>query len=171
MENKMASPLGNVFSTVENQVSQYDDQTLWFIAKTLVVHIDQKKFEQLLFGGSKSPLHVRKHREVSVARIPLATSWKQVSFETNKAFCKPITVSDEAKQTLCESSIVWAETNIVSHQYVNTVREAIQVPCEPKTASAMAMWIAKSLVSCGLEIDLLIQLHAKLQDYFSYSQN
>jgi len=122
----MATPLGTVFSTAENQVSQCDDQTFGSIAETLVIHFDQEKFEQLLSGGSKSPLRVRKHREVSVARAPLANSWKQVSVETDKALCKPITVSGEAKQTLCESSTVSAETNIAPCQHVNTVREAIR---------------------------------------------
>jgi len=105
-------------------------------------------FEQLLSGGSKSPLHVRKHREVNVARAPLATSWKQVSVETNKALCKSITVSGEAKQTLCKFSTVSAETNITLCQYVNTMREAIKVPREPKTASAKVIWIEKFIILC-----------------------
>ena len=45
MENKMETPLGNAFSTVENQVSQYDEQTLRSIAETLVIHFDQEIFE------------------------------------------------------------------------------------------------------------------------------
>ena len=114
MENKMATPLGITFSTAENQVSQCDDQTFRSIVETLVIHFDQESFEQLLSRGSTNPLHVRKYRKVSVARAPLATSWKQVSIETNKALCKPITISGEAKQTLCESSTVSAETNIDS---------------------------------------------------------
>jgi len=55
MKNKMATPLGTLFSTAENQVSQCDDQTLGSIAETLVIHFDQEKFEQLLSRGSKSP--------------------------------------------------------------------------------------------------------------------
>ena len=54
MENKMATPLGNSFSTVENQVSQCDDQTFGSIAETLVIQFDQERFEQLS-GGSTSP--------------------------------------------------------------------------------------------------------------------
>ena len=61
---------------------QCDDQTLRSITETLVFHFDQEKFEQLLSRGSKSPLHVRKHREISIAKVPLATSKKQVSVET-----------------------------------------------------------------------------------------
>jgi len=95
----MATTLRITLSTTENQVSQCDNQTLGSIAETLVIHIDQERFE-LLSGGSTSPLHVRKHREVSVARAPLTTYWKQVFIETNKALCKPITVSGETKQTL-----------------------------------------------------------------------
>ena len=109
MENKTATLLGIVFSTAENQVSQCDDQTFGSIAETLVIHFDQERFEQLS-GGSASPLHV--HKEVSVVRVPLANSWNQVFVEINKALCKPITASGEAKQTLCESTTVSVETNI-----------------------------------------------------------
>ena len=123
MKNKMATPLGTYFSTVENQVSQCDDQTLGSIAETLVIHFDQEKFEQLLYGGITSPLHVHKHRKVRIARRALATSWKQVFVKTNKVLCKPITVSSEATQTLCESSTVSAETNIAPRQHVNIMRE------------------------------------------------
>ena len=47
MENKMKTSLGNAFSIVENQVSQYNDQTVGSIAETLVIHFDQERFEQL----------------------------------------------------------------------------------------------------------------------------
>ena len=70
----MATPLEKAFSTAENQVSQCDDQTFGSVAETLVIHFDQERFEQLLSGGSTSPPHMCKHREVSVARAPLATS-------------------------------------------------------------------------------------------------
>ena len=66
----------------------------------------------------------------------------------NKTLCKPITFSGKAKQTLYEPSTVSAETNITLRQHVNTMCETIKVPHEPKTASAKAMWIAKSVVSC-----------------------
>ena len=115
----------------------------------LVIHFDQERFEQLLSGCSTSPLHLRK--EVSVARAPLANSWKQVSIETNKALYKPITASGEAKQTLCESNTVSAETNIAPRQHVSTVSEAIKVPREPKTTPTKAMWIAKHVVSCEVK--------------------
>ena len=87
----MATPLGMTeFSTAKNQVSQCDDQSFGSIAKTPVIRSGQKKFEQLLPGGSKTPLRTRK--EVGVARAPLANSSEQVSVETDKALCKPITV-------------------------------------------------------------------------------
>jgi len=98
----MVTPLGTFFSTVENQVSQCDDQTLGSIAETLVIHFDQEKFEQLLYGGITSPLHVHKHRKASVARAPLATSEKQVSVETTKVLCEPNTTLRETIQDLCE---------------------------------------------------------------------
>ena len=70
MENKMVTPLGMSFSTAENQVSQCDDQTFRSIAETPVIHSGKEKFRQLLPGGSKSPLRMRKHKEVGVARAP-----------------------------------------------------------------------------------------------------
>ena len=93
MKNKMATPLRNAFSTAENQVSQCEDQTLGSIAETLVIHFDQEKFEQLLSWGSKNPLYVRKHRNVSIAKVPLATFGKQVSVEIIKVPCKSNTAS------------------------------------------------------------------------------
>ena len=90
MENMAATPLGNAFSTAENQVSQCDDQSSRSIAETPVIRSGQKKFEQLLPRGSKTPLHTRK--EVGVARASLANSSEPVSVKTDKALCEPITV-------------------------------------------------------------------------------
>ena len=61
----MATSLESAFSTAENQVSQCDDQTSRSITETPVIRSDQKKFEQLLPRGSKTPLRTRK--EVGVA--------------------------------------------------------------------------------------------------------
>ena len=65
MENKLATPLGIKFSTVENQVSQCDEQN---------------------FGS------IFEFKEAGVARAPLTKSSKQVSVETDKAPYKPIAV-------------------------------------------------------------------------------
>ena len=65
MENKMATLLGTIFSTAENQVSQCDEQT---------------------FGS------ISEFREVGVARASLAKSSKPVSAETDEALCEPSTV-------------------------------------------------------------------------------
>ena len=61
----MATPLGNEFSTVENQVSQCDEQT----------------FES-----------ISEFSKAGAARVPLAKSSKQVSEETDKALCEPTAV-------------------------------------------------------------------------------
>jgi len=98
----MVTLLGSGFSTAENQVSQCDDQTLGSIVETLVIHFNQEKFEQLLSVGSKSPLHVRKHRKVSIAKVSLAISEKQVSVKTNKVPYEANTASCEVKQALGE---------------------------------------------------------------------
>jgi len=127
-------------------VSQCDDQTLGFLAETLVIHFDQEKFEQLLSGGNKSPLHVHKHRKVSVAKVPLATSGKQVSVETTEVLFEPNSASCEAKQAPCESKLALREpatvptgTKLAPRQRTNVVREPLKVPCEPKIASAKPM--------------------------------
>ena len=67
----MTTSLGTSFSTAKNQVWQCDDQTLESIVETLVINFNQEKFEQLLSGGSASPLNVRKHRRIFLARVPL----------------------------------------------------------------------------------------------------
>jgi len=141
----MATLLGNCFSTVENQVPQCD---VGSPAETLVIHFDQEKFKQLLSGGGTSLLHVRKHKKVSVARAPLATSWEQVSVETIEALCEPITASREPKQAPCEPKqalrepiSVSTETNLAPRQCINIAREARKVPCESKTASAKTIEI------------------------------
>ena len=61
----MATPLGIEFSTVENQVSQCDEQT---------------------FGS------ISEFRKAGAARAPLAKSSRQVSAETGKALCEPTAV-------------------------------------------------------------------------------
>ena len=120
----MATPLGNCFSTAENQVSQCD---IGSTAETLVIHFDQERFEQLLSGDSTSSLHVRKLRKVSLARVPLATSWKQVYVETSKVLCEPITASREAKQALCVPITVSIETKLALRQCDNIMRETTNV--------------------------------------------
>jgi len=111
----MATSLGKLFSTAENQVPQCDDQTLGSITEALVIHFNQEKFEQLLFGGSTSPPHVCKHMNVSVARAPLATSWKKVSVKTTEVLCRPIIASCEAKQSLREPITVSIKTNLAPY--------------------------------------------------------
>jgi len=83
MENKMVTPLGNIFSTNEKMVSQCDNQTLGSTTEILVIHFDQEKFEQLLSEGDTRPLKVRKHRKIFLARTLLAKDWKPVSIETS----------------------------------------------------------------------------------------
>ena len=70
-------------------------------AKTLIIHFDQKKFEQLFSRGSTGPLQVCKHRKVSVARAPLATFEKQVSVKIIEVLCEPNIASCEAKPAPC----------------------------------------------------------------------
>ena len=51
----METPLGTVFSTAENQVSQYDDQTFGSIAETLVIHFDQGGLNNFSLGIAQAP--------------------------------------------------------------------------------------------------------------------
>ena len=67
-----------------------------------------------------------------VARASLATAWKQVSVETNKAICEYIAASHEAKQTPHKSDTISKETKTASHQRVNTVYEATKLPMSLK---------------------------------------
>ena len=102
MKNKMVTLLRTLFSTTKNLVLQCDDQTFRSIAETPVIHFGPEKFKQLLSRGSKSPLRMRKHKEVGGARAPLANSSKQVSAETDKALRKPITVIWRNKETVSQ---------------------------------------------------------------------
>jgi len=119
MKNKMATPLGTVFFTDENQVSQCDEQTFGSIAETPVIHSGQEKFKQLLSGGSKSLLRTREYKEVDEVGTPLANSSKQVSTETDKALRKPNMVFWHNKETVsqCECQNLKPVTfeNLVVH--------------------------------------------------------
>jgi len=95
----MATPLEKIFLNNKKTVSQCDDEST---AETMVIYFDQEKFEQFLFGGSTNPLHVRKHMKITLAKTSLAKAWKQISFETSKALCKPTVASGEANR-LCLS--------------------------------------------------------------------
>ena len=92
----MATPLGTVFFN-NKMVSQCDDETLGFTAETLVIQFDQERFEQFLSECGSSPINMHKHRKISVARSPLATTRKQVSDETKKVICRPNSVLTETK--------------------------------------------------------------------------
>jgi len=87
MENKMATPLGTFFFANEKIVSQWDDKTLQSTAETLVIQFDQEKFEQFLSEGSLSPINVRKHKKISVAKSPLAVDQKKALDGMKKAIC------------------------------------------------------------------------------------
>ena len=72
MKNKIATPLGTEFSTVENQVSQCDEQT---------------------FGSTPE------FKEAGVGRAPLAKSSKPVSVKTDEALASlPRSSSSTRKQ-------------------------------------------------------------------------
>ena len=83
MENKMVTLLGTFFSTNEKIMLQHEDQALEATTETLVISFDQEKFKEFLSQGDNSPLSVRKHRKITLAKAPLAMSLKSISFETN----------------------------------------------------------------------------------------
>jgi len=163
----MATPLGIAFSTAENQVSQYDDQTFGSTAETLAIHSGQEP--------------TRDYKEVGIAGTPLANSSKQVSVETDKALRKPTTVfwrnkegqnlepdtfknlvvhfdqgkfeellsrggpmlhaRKHRKVTMAEVSD--QKPNADSSQLFSASRVASQVPCEPKSPLPKKMWRQK----------------------------
>ena len=51
----MMTPLGTDFSTDEKIVAQDDVKFLGSTVESLVVEFDQKRFEEFLYAGSKSP--------------------------------------------------------------------------------------------------------------------
>jgi len=87
MENKIATPLANLFFNNKKTVLQCSDETLGSTAETLVIQFDQEKFEQLLSEGGSSPINVRRHRKISMARSPLAMAWKEVPDGMKNAVC------------------------------------------------------------------------------------
>ena len=88
----MATPLGNDFCTVENQVSQCDEQT---------------------FGS------ISEFKEANVARAPLAKSSKQVSAETNKAPCEPAVVLWRNKEADPKGKPITFENRVVHFDQEN----------------------------------------------------
>ena len=83
----MATPLGIEFSTVENQVSQCDEQTFRSISE---------------------------FRKAGATRAPLARSKRQVSVETDKALCEPTAVFWRNKEARPQSKSFTFE-NLVVH--------------------------------------------------------
>ena len=78
----MATPLGTrIFFRNKEMMSQCNGQSAEPITvKNLVIHFDQEKFEELLYGGGPT-LQAWKHRRVSVAKAPLATDQKAAPAE------------------------------------------------------------------------------------------
>ena len=93
----MVTPLGTFFFSNKKTVSQCDEQIIGTITETLVINFDQEKFDQLLSEGNLSPVNVRKHQKISLAKTPMAKTWKpkSVSAVTNLAPCELILVSCE----------------------------------------------------------------------------
>jgi len=53
-------------------MSQCDKKIVGSIAEMLVIELDQEKFKQLLSIGNTSPLCMRKHMKISLAKAHLA---------------------------------------------------------------------------------------------------
>ena len=58
-------------------------------------------------------------QEDILIQISLATYWKQVSVEANKAVYEPTTASSEAKQALREFTTISSEANLALHEPIN----------------------------------------------------
>jgi len=117
----MATLLGkNVFFHNKEIMSQCNGQNVEPVTiENLVIHFDQEKFEELLYGGNPT-LYARKHRRVSVAKTSLATNQKAAPIEAEPATCA-------GEQGSLQFPPVSTEAKLTSH-------EAKQVPREPKTA-------------------------------------
>ena len=81
---------------------------------------------------------MRKHGKISLTKTLRADVGKQVSVETKKVLCEPISASCEAK----EFTEVSTET-ILAWRHFYTGCEARKAFCKPKTASK-AIWVEKS---------------------------
>jgi len=100
--------LGNYFSTPVNQVPQWNVRST---AKTLVIHFDQERFEQLLSGEVAQVLYMCANTG-RLAQLEPSNYLLEVSLYWDKILCEPIIASREAKQTLFESNTVLTETNL-----------------------------------------------------------
>ena len=105
MENKLATTVVETFSTNEKVVSQHDKIAVGDMAETLVIEFDQDRFEELLSSGKSSPVSLRKHRKITIAKA-MATSASSVSVKGNKVKgCMPMvnSVSEETNKTYFKS--------------------------------------------------------------------
>jgi hypothetical protein len=84
MENKMVTIVGKTFSTNEKVVSQHDKIAMGDMAETLVIEFDQDKYEELLSSGKSSPISMRKHRKITIAKA-MITAASDVPVEGNNA--------------------------------------------------------------------------------------
>ena len=70
----MVTPLGSAFSTAENQVSQYGDQTIglrhWSFTLT------KRGLNNFSLGVAQAPYMCASTGKVSIARASLTNSWK-----------------------------------------------------------------------------------------------
>ena len=74
MENKMATTVGEIFSTTEKIVAQHDEVAVGDMAETLVIEFDQDKYEELLSSGKSSPISLRKYRKITVSKTESAST-------------------------------------------------------------------------------------------------
>ena len=101
----------------------------------MVIECDQQKFEQLLSLGNTISLSMRKHRNISLSKAPLANSWNHASCGVNKTLSKPITTPSKANKAL--SKLIIAST---------ISGEAIRVSGDPMTTSSEANKASPKLV-------------------------
>jgi len=67
---------------------------------------------ELLFQGSKSPLSVRKHGKVSIAKAPFTNSLKAASGEAKQAQCQSKQAQYETKQAKCEPTVAFGKAKL-----------------------------------------------------------
>ena len=70
----MTTPLGTTFSTDKKVVAQTDLKFIGSTIESLIVELDQEKFEQLLSSGSVSPKFIQKYHKISSETCSLASS-------------------------------------------------------------------------------------------------
>ena len=129
MENKLATTVGEIFSTTEKIVAQHDKVAVGDMAETLVIEFDQDRYEELLSSGKSSPVSLRKYRKITMAKTESASTDDVLVKGNNVQGSMPITISVSNKilkaskpvKDSDRTGIVFPKANFTSNRVANPV--------------------------------------------------